>query len=112
MYASYLRERENKEILETEQGFAIYGYNCVLGVDFPHCYIADIYVRPEFRQTGAARKMADQIASQAKVSGFKIMLGSVDGNAKGKHESLLVLIAYGMKLFTISGTLIWFSKEI
>lgn len=112
MYSAYLRERENKDILETDTGFAVYGYNCVPGVDFPHCYLADIYVKPEFRQTGAARKMADQIASQAKAAGFKTMLGSVDANAQGKHESLLVLIAYGMKLFTVSGTMLWMIKEL
>lgn len=112
MYASYLRERENKEILEDAHGFAIYGYNCVPGVDFPHVYLQDIYTRPEWRKTGHARKLADQIAAQAKAAGFKIMLGSVDCNARGAHESLQVLIAYGMRLFTASDGFILFSKEI
>ncbi len=112
MYSAYLRERENKEILQSDKGFAIYGYNCVPGLDFPHCYIQEIYCKAEHRKSGEARRLADQISEQAKASGFKIIVGSVDGNAKGSHESLLVLIAYGMKLFTISGTLAWFSKEL
>lgn len=112
MYAAYLRERENKEILEHSHGFTIYGYNCVPGVDFPHLYLQDIWVKPESRKTGAARAMADQIAAQAKARGVKILLGSVDSNAKGAHESLLVLIAYGMKLYAISGSTAFFSKEL
>lgn len=112
MYSAYLRERENKEILEDERGFAIYGYNCVPGVDFPHVYIQDIYTRPEWRKTGHARQLADRVAEQAKAAGFKIMLGSVDANARGAHESLQVLIAYGMRLFAADGGTIWFSKEM
>jgi len=112
MYAAYLRERENKEILEHDHGFTVYGYNCVPGVDFPHLYIQDNYVDPGHRKSGIARTMADKIAAQAKAAGFKTMLGSVDANARGAHESLLVLIAYGMKLFSVSDSIIWMSKEI
>ncbi len=112
MYSAYLRERENKEILEHPHGFTIYGYNCVPGVDFPHLYIQDNYVKPEYRKTGVARAMADQICAQAKAAGFKVLLGSVDANAKGAHESLLVLIAYGMKLFNVTDSTIWMTKEL
>lgn len=112
MYADYIREREGKEILQGEHGFAIYGYNCVPGVDFPHVYLQDIYVRPAQRKSGVARQLADQVAEQAKAGGFKVMLGSVDSSARGAHESLQVLIAYGMKLYASSGTGIYFVKEL
>lgn len=112
MYARYLREREGKEIMEHEHGFTIYGYNCVPGIDFPHVYIQDNYVEPAHRKKGIAKQMADKICAQAKAGGFRVLLGSVDGNAKGAHESMLVLLAYGMKLHAISGTTAWFTKEI
>jgi GNAT superfamily N-acetyltransferase len=112
MYAKYLREREGKEVLEHEHGFTIYGYNCVPGLDFPHCYIQDNWVEPAHRKKGIARQMADAISTQARAGGFRVLVGSVDGAAKGAHESMLVLIAYGMKLYTISGTTAWFTKEI
>lgn len=111
-YARYLRERESKEILEHEHGFTIYGYNCVPGIDFPHCYIEDNYVVPEHRKKGIAKQMADKICAQAKAGGFRILLGSVDGKAKNAHDSMLVLIAYGMKLYTIDGSIAWYTKEI
>lgn len=112
MYDKYLREREGKEILQHDHGFTIYGYNCVPGVDFPHVYIQDNYVEPEFRKKGLAREMADRIAAQAKAAGIKVMLGSVDSNAKGADASLKVLIAYGMGLFAVSGGVIFMQKEL
>lgn len=112
MYAKYLKEREGKEILEHPHGFTVYGYDCVPGVPFPHLYIADNWVDPDHRKSGIAKTMADEIARMARHKGYTVMLGSVDGNAKGAHESLLVLIAYGMKLYTVQGTTVWFKKDI
>lgn len=112
MYENYLREREGKDILKHDHGFTIYGHNCVPGADFPHVYISDNWVEPSFRKSGIAREMADQICKDAKNRGFGILLGSVDVNAKSSHESLLVLIAYGMRLYTISGNTIFMSKEL
>lgn len=112
MYAEYLKEREGKEIIKHEHGFTIYGYNCVPGVDFPHLYIQDNYVRPEHRKKGVAREMADKLTSQAKARGIKVMLGSVDVNAKEADASLKVLIAYGMSLYAVSGSTIFMQKEI
>lgn len=112
MYKDYIKERENKEILETEDGFAVYGYNCIPGLGIPHCYIQDIYCIPERRHSGTARKMADKISQEAKDRGFKVVFGSVDSSAQGAHRSLLVLVAYGMQLHSINGTVAWFSKEI
>jgi GNAT superfamily N-acetyltransferase len=112
MYAEYIREREGKEILEHEHGFTIYGYNCLAGVDFPHVYIQDNYVRPEHRKKGVAREMADRIAEQAKALGIKVMLGSVDTQTRGADASLKVLIAYGMSLYTVNGNMIYMQKEL
>jgi ribosomal protein S18 acetylase RimI-like enzyme len=112
MYAEYLKEREGKDILQHEHGFAIYGFNCVPGVDFPHCYLQDIWTAPALRKSGVARSMADKIAQMAKDKGIRIMFGSVDGNAKGAHASLQVLIAYGMKLYSINDSTAWFFKEL
>jgi len=112
MYADYLKEREDKEILEDEQGFVIYGYNCVPGLTFAHVYIQDVYTKPEHRQKGVAKKLADKVAQMAKDQGHTSLLGSVDGTANNAHESLLVLIAYGMKLFHVEGSMIWMIKEI
>ena len=112
MYADYLSERSGKEVLETDKGFLTYGFNCLPGVDFPHVYIEDLYVKPEFRKSHVASIMADGVAELAKMQGIKIMLGSVDCGAKNADASLRVLQAYGMKLYTANQNAVYMVKEI
>ena len=58
-FANYIKERQNKEIIEDESGFATYYFI------MPDCYIEDIYVIPEKRKAGIAAKYADKIAKIA-----------------------------------------------
>jgi GNAT superfamily N-acetyltransferase len=105
-YALYIREREGKEILEDELGFATY-------VFLPeHCYIEDIFVRQEYRSSGHASRYADAIAEIAKERGYKKLLGSVCPTAKGSDTSLKVLQAYGFKLSSSDRNMIYLEKEI
>lgn len=106
LYSEYLKEREGKEILECPSGFATYR---ILGNE---CYLVDIYVKPEFRKEHVARAMADQVAELAKGAGCKWLTGSVSPNANGAHTSLLVLIAYGMKLLRSDKDIIFLGKEL
>jgi len=105
-YAQYIRERENKRIVEDEFGFATYLY---VG---EHCYIEDIYVRPEVRATGHASRYARQIESIALAAGYKKLLGSVCPSAKGSDTSLKVLQAYGFKLLSSEKNMIYLEKFI
>lgn len=112
MYARYLKETQNKEMLETPHGFLTYGFNCVPGVAFPHCYIEDIYVIPEMRKTHIASTMADRVASIAKERGCKLLLGSVNAKSSDPNRSLLVLQAYGMRLCSIATDTLWMVKDL
>ncbi len=112
MFADYLQEREGKLVKSNPKGFAIYGYNCIPGFPGTYVYIQDIYTGRDYRKTGVAKELADEIAAEAKSQGVNAMVGSVDCNAHGAHESLQVLMAYGMKLFTVSGQTIYMVKEL
>ncbi len=111
LFAVYLSEREGKRVLRRPEGFAVFGYNCVPGLPFDHAYIQDIFVSTEHRKSGVAAKLADEIHAEAKALGINALIGSIDGNANGAHESLLVLLAYGMKLYTIDNGVAWFIKR-
>jgi predicted GNAT superfamily acetyltransferase len=111
MFKDYLKERLGREMLESEHGFAIYGFNC-LGLDMPHVYIEDIYVTPEKRKSGEAVRLADKIAEMAKSKGIRAMVGSVAIDATGSETSLKVLIAYGMKPLSANNNTIYMCKEI
>ena len=106
LYAQYIKERENKDIVETDEGFATYQ---IYGDE---CYIADIYVIPGARKTGLASQLANQIKGLAKSSGCKILTGSVCLDANNAVASMNVLYAYGMKVHSIKGNMIYFSVII
>ncbi len=102
----YLKERENKRVLETSDAF------CVYQEYEEFIYIVDIYVRPEKRKSGIASELADQVCEIAKKKGFKFIVGSVDVSALGATESLKVLLAYGMRVDSILNNVIYFKKDI
>lgn len=106
LFADYKKEREGKEILENEYGFITY----IINGD--SVYIEDIYVVPEQRRLGVGGKMADIVCEIAKQRGCKTLYGSVSPQARGAHESMIALIAYGMKLHSLGNGLIYFSKDI
>jgi predicted GNAT family acetyltransferase len=106
LYSEYLLERENKHVLETSEGFAVYKF---IGQE---CYIVDIYVKPYLRKEGVASKLADRVAEIARGNGCKWLSGSVSPPAKNSHDSLLVLLAYGMKLLRSDKDILFLGKEL
>lgn len=71
-----------------------------------------MYVKPEFRILGVAKKMADSIVLEAQEKSFTKFLGSVCPSAKGATLSLQVLLAYGMSLKSASDNFILLEKDI
>jgi ribosomal protein S18 acetylase RimI-like enzyme len=105
-YALYIKEREGKEIIEDEKGFATFVIND------KECYIIDIFVKEEHRKEKIASKYADQITEFAKVNGCLYLTGSVCPSAKGSNESLKVLLGYGFELQSSINNMIFFRKVI
>lgn len=97
---------DGKQVLETDEGFILYQYLET------HCYIIDIYVKPEFRQSRVASVMADTVAVEAKGKGYNKLLGSVKPSNKGSNTSLKVLLCYGFKLLSSQVDGIIFEKDI
>lgn len=107
LYASYLRERTNDEIIENDYGFASYRF-----LDGNKVYIIDIYISPEMRKAGAASALADSIVEMAKNRGCVELIGSVVPSAKNSADSMRVLLAYGMTPYGIEGNMVLFKKDI
>ena len=105
-FASYLKEREGVNLIETDKGFAIYS------ITGEECYIRDIWVSEEHRKAGVASAIADQVVIKAKEAGCKLLTGSVCPAANGSTASLKVLLGYGMKLHSSAPNLIIFTKDI
>lgn len=87
-------------------GFATYHLNG------NECYIEEIYVLPEKRNSNEATKIANYISEIAKENGSSILTGSVNLRANGKEASMKVLLAYGMSPVATNGDMVYFSKGI
>lgn len=107
LYANYLREKTSDQIIENETGFITYRK-----IDEKTMYILDVYVLPDFRQTGAAKAMADIVVEAAQKMGCTKLLGSIVPSNKNSTDSLKVLLAYGMSLESSALDFIVFSKGI
>jgi GNAT superfamily N-acetyltransferase len=105
LYADYIKERLDKNIVETDDGFATFLY-----LD-QHVYIEDIYVVPEKRQAGVAKFLADKVLQQARQKGYKKLLGSVCVGTNGAANSLKTLLAYNMYPIKCENQMIYFEKE-
>lgn len=105
-FANYIKERQGKEIIEDNYGFATYSF--VKG----DVYIEDIYVNPDARSRAHASGYADKIAEIAKERGCKNMIGTVVPSTNGSTTSLKVLLAYGFQLHSSANDFIVFKKEL
>jgi predicted GNAT superfamily acetyltransferase len=105
-YAKYIKEREDKEIIEDDFGFATFVYlqDCI--------YIEDVYVVPEKRGENHSSIYADIISDIAKKEGYSKLLGSVVPSTPGSTASTYVLLNYGFKLLKAEENMIYFMKEI
>lgn len=111
LYSQYIKERTFDSILETSEGFATYRFVHTTGGN-KAVYIVDIYTVPELRNSGVAKRFADEIVKEAKEKGCNELFGTVVPSTKNSTISMKVLIAYGM---TVSGTgndVVVFRKEI
>lgn len=106
LYGDYIKERANREIIESDIGFATYYYLN------DGCYVEEIYVKPEFRKSNEASKMADKISEIAKENDYKKLYGTVCPTANGATNSLKVLLAYGFSLDSCINNLIILKKDL
>jgi hypothetical protein len=111
LYAEYLEEKTNDQIIETDEGFITYR------IIADSIYIIDIYIKPEFRNKHNATKLAQMVIDKyvTKVNEQRAitkLIGSVIPSSKNSTESMKVLLAYGMTLKNASQDFIVFEKDL
>jgi len=106
LYAQYIKELGQGEILETPWGFGTYFFSG------EECYLQDVYIIPEMRKQNKASDIAATIEAIAKKKGCKKLLGSVVPTNKNSTSSLKVLLAYGFTLKSATQNFILFEKEL
>lgn len=107
LFAEYIKEREGKQIIESDKGFATFKV-----FDNKECYLESIYVKPEYRETGLATDMANEISEIAKEHGCTSLIGSVCIDDVAVTKNMKVLLAYNMQIYKIVGNLIFLKKDL
>lgn len=108
LYGQYINETLGKHIVEDENGYAT--YYIIPGTKV--CYIEDIYVVPEMRQSKQATRYEQQIIEWAKANECGELLGSVNTKISTPERSFLMLLHSGYKFSHIDGITVYFIKEI
>lgn len=107
LYKAYLTEKTDKFVIETDKGFIVFNFP-----DDKTCYIEDVFVLKEHRNSYAGSDLVDQVYSIAKSKNCSKILGSIVPTSKNSTASLKAIMAYGMQLDSATTNFILFSKEI
>ncbi len=107
LYKDYIKEREDKDIVESDDGFATFKI-------FPNgeCYLQDLYVVPSKRQSGLATELANKIVDIARERNCKTLVGSVCTDDQNATRNMKVFLAYGMRINKVMGNMIFLNKDI
>jgi len=108
LWAEYRAERKESIFIEHENGFASYNFSA----DGKDCYLQDIYVRKDFRKTGLATQLADEVVEIAKARDCEYLTGSVIVGSVEDTKSMKVFLAYGMKLHSVQGNIVYLYKKL
>lgn len=105
LYGEYLKERENKDIIESDTGFATYYFvdNAV--------YLENIFVTKEARRNGETFVLAGKIIEIAKAKGCTKMYGTVCPTAPQASMSLTQLLNHGFVLDSAANNIVVVRKE-
>lgn len=106
LYAQYILEREGFEIIEDEHGFATYR------IKGEECYLRDVFIKPEFRQTGVGRSYVEKISDIAKVAGCKLLTTTACPFSEGVTESVTAILKVGFKIHSTGADRIVFYKGL
>ena len=106
MYESYIKERENLDVIKTQKGFICYR------IEKDHVLINDYFVLPEFRKGGHGYFLANQVFELARELGIKEVFCESDERAKGHDLSKFTIENFGFELYHKIGPTNFYKMEV
>jgi hypothetical protein len=107
LYAQYIKERENTEIIVLDHGFAT--YRKLNNVSY---YLVDMFVEKAYRKCNVAWDLNNMICDIAKKDGASVIFTSVCTDAAGVSISLAVVLAGGFEFSSRDGNMLYFKKNL
>lgn len=108
LYFDYLKEREGKEVVETESYFFTYkhfGKNKQL-------YLSDFYVVPQSRNQKVGTEAMNKVIEIAKSLNCSHVACTTDTNTNNWEKAASGLIGYGFQVIKEENGLIYYYKDI
>lgn len=105
-YAAYIKERQNAELFEDENGFFVYR------VDGKNFFIDEIFVLKEKRSNGIGRTYSNKIDNLAKENECSNLICTVCIRANNYQDSFEFIKKMGYKVLKSEYTLIYLVKEL
>lgn len=103
MYAQYIKEKCNAELIQTERGFITYSVNG----DSVH--IHDAYVLPEYRGRGESKALVDEVIRRTEA---KKLTSCLQINSNDMNQTLITQLCFGFKLVGASEKELYLVKEL
>lgn len=107
-YALYIKERENAELYDCQEGF--FTYKVTDNIFF----IDNLFVLPEYRLKGIGRKLSDKMDELAKEHKCPLLMCTVSMDAEQPFDSAKFIKKMGYKYETFDDkkNLMYFKKVI
>lgn len=106
LYAKYMKERSNAEILETESGFIVYR---IVGKE---CFIVDMYFDRDKRGTKLPTQLVNELGEVAKESGCECITANIHLSDKMAAKTLTSTLKFGFSLVRADAGILLIAKDL
>lgn len=106
LYAKYVKERRDGDILETDHSFVTYK---IIGNE---CQIIDLYVDNKFRKKGLCNNIIDELSEIARSKGCDHLSGNIYFLDPGHKITLLSAIKLGFEIINANNSVITICKRL
>lgn len=93
LYAEYLKEREDKELLYTNDYFVVYE------ILKNYIYLQDMYIRPEKRGNRLSKKLLEDVCNIGKNNSCNQIITSACLKANNFDKSFYIIKSYGFEAY-------------
>lgn len=106
LYAKYVLERENAQILENDVGFIKY---VITGKE---CFLADMFIESTKRSTSLCRNMFAELSKIASDARCEVITANIHLNDKGHVKTLQAAFKLGFKIARAQNDILLIIKEL
>lgn len=106
LYAKYIKERLNQDILENENGFITYSING------EECFIAEMYVDKKKQSAGFGTDLIKLLNEIALEKGCKFITGNIQLFDQGKEQTMISALKCGFYIYSSNNQFITIIREV